>query len=157
LEALRADVLEDGDETFERWRPLIERPSFLPSARNLARYIALRRHELRELQLELMPWGLSSLGRCEARVLENLDAVISTSTHLDVPGSGPPAPPDAGEFFRGHDLLRRHSEAALGPTPPNVTMIRRIRLGEHITQSRCNRPGACERDVNLAPVRGRPQ
>jgi pyruvate kinase len=119
LEALRADVLEDGGEILERWRPLIERPSFLPSARNLARYIALRRHELRELQLELMPWGLSSLGRCEARVLENLDAVISTLSHLDVSGSGPPAPPDAGEFFHGHDLLRRHSEAALGPTPPN--------------------------------------
>ena len=43
----------------ERWRPLIRREEFLPSAGNLARYLALRRHDLRPLQTALMPWGLS--------------------------------------------------------------------------------------------------
>ncbi len=119
LEDLRSEIVDDGQVIFERWQPLIERSSFLPSARNLAHYIALRRHELRELQLELMPWGLSSLGRCEARVLENLDAVIATLTQLAAATDVPCATPDASAYFRGHDLLRRQSEAALGPTPPN--------------------------------------
>jgi dienelactone hydrolase len=42
----------------------------------MATYLALRRRDLRSLQLALMPLGLSSLGRCEPRVLENLDAVL---------------------------------------------------------------------------------
>ena len=119
LESLRSEIVGDGETIFERWQPLIERRSFLPSARNLAYYIALRRHELRGLQLELMPWGLSSLGRCEARVLENLDAVIATLTQLGAAADVPRAAPDPRAYFRGHDLLRRQSEAALGPTPPN--------------------------------------
>ena len=86
LEALRDAVVHDGGELFERWRPRIRRRSFAPSALNLAHYVALRRHELRDLQLALMPWGLSSLGRCEARVLENLDAVIATAAALASPG-----------------------------------------------------------------------
>jgi hypothetical protein len=46
------------------------------SAANLAAYIALRRHDLRDLQVDLAARGLSSLGRCEGHVLESLDAVI---------------------------------------------------------------------------------
>ena len=68
LEELRADVVAAGGELLESWGPRVRREEYLASARNLAHYVALRRHELRELQLELMPWGLSSLGRCEARV-----------------------------------------------------------------------------------------
>jgi pyruvate kinase len=119
LHGLRGAVVEEGREILARWRPRIEREQFIPSAANLARYIALRRHELRGLQLELMPWGLSSLGRCEARVLENLDAVIATLDRIDPYVDGPPGPPDPREFFRGHDQLRRETEATLGPTPPN--------------------------------------
>ena len=40
--------------------------------------LALRRYDLRPLQTALMPWGLSSLGRIEGRVMPNLDAVIAT-------------------------------------------------------------------------------
>ncbi len=119
VERLRAEVVEEGDEIFERWRPRIERRRFAPSGLNLARYVALRRHELRELQLELMPWGLSSLGRCEARVIENLDAVIAALQRIDAAPKEGPAPPSGADFFRGHDLLREETDAALGPTPAN--------------------------------------
>jgi pyruvate kinase len=114
---LRADVVEEGDEIFERWLPRIERHRFAPSALNLARYVAIRRHELRELQLELMPWGLSSLGRCEARVIENLDAVIGALERMDTGSEEAPTPPSSAAYFRGHDLLREETEAALGPAP----------------------------------------
>jgi pyruvate kinase len=119
LESLRAEVVEEGSEIFERWRPKLKREWFAPSALNLAYYIALRRHELRDLQLELMPWGLSSLGRCEARVLENLDAVIASLERIDRLVGEPRPLPSRADFFRGHDLLRRQTESALGPTPPN--------------------------------------
>jgi pyruvate kinase len=115
---LRAEVLREGDELFEDWRPRIERAEYLPSARNLAHYVVLRRHELRELQLELMPWGLSSLGRCEARVLENLDAVIAALARFDPNSSPDPrGEPSPLDFFQGHTHLRENTEAALGPTP----------------------------------------
>lgn len=110
-------MAEQGAQIFDEWRPSIERAEFLPSAQNLARYIALRRHDLRALQEDLMPLGMSSLGRCEARVLENLDAVLATLGEL-VMAPLPPARPSAAEYFRGHSLLHRQTEAALGPTPP---------------------------------------
>jgi pyruvate kinase len=117
MEELRADVICGGNELFEDWRPRIKRAEYLPSARNFARYIALRRHELRELQLELMPWGLSSLGRCEARVLENLDAVINALARFDSASTKPQGEPSPLDFFRGHAHLRENIEAAFGPTP----------------------------------------
>lgn len=46
------------------------------SVRNLLHYLALRRHDLRELQPKLTAMGLSSLGRTEASTLAGLDAVI---------------------------------------------------------------------------------
>ncbi|MGZ5309690.1 MAG: pyruvate kinase [Solirubrobacterales bacterium] len=116
---LRGDVLREGGEIFDRWRPGVRREEFLPSTRNLAHYLALRRHDLRDLQLRLMPWGLSSLGRCEARVLPTLNAVAAALAALASPEGGPEAEPDTEAFFRGHELLRVHAEAALGPTPPN--------------------------------------
>ena len=39
------------------------------SAKNLAHYLALRRHDIRELQSQLALLGLSSLGRTEGHVL----------------------------------------------------------------------------------------
>jgi pyruvate kinase len=118
VSGLRDAVEAEATEILERWRPRIERQAFLPSARNLADYIALRHHDLRGLQLELMPLGLSSLGRCEARVVPNLDAVIAALAALGGEPNGA-AGLDSDAFFHGHELLRRQTEAALGPTPPN--------------------------------------
>ena len=75
---LRDEVAEEGHDLLETWRPALHRRAFLPSAVNLAHYIALRRRDVRGLQEALMPLGLSSLGRCEGRVLPNLDAVIAS-------------------------------------------------------------------------------
>ncbi|MFM7577756.1 MAG: hypothetical protein ACKO5Q_12555, partial [Microcystaceae cyanobacterium] len=78
LQEIRTFVIQEGEQLFNRWRSQIEREAFSPGALNLAHYLALRRQDLRELQLALVPWGLSSLGRIESRVLSNLDAVIVT-------------------------------------------------------------------------------
>ena len=67
LYTLRRQVLQEGIDLFETWKPCISRKSFLYSALNLAFYLALRSHDLRALQRDLLPLGLSSLGRSEAR------------------------------------------------------------------------------------------
>ena len=75
---LRTAVDTESRETLQRWDEQIKRRAFLPSARNLAHYMALRSRDLRRLQAALVPWGLSSLGRSESRVVASLDAVIAT-------------------------------------------------------------------------------
>ncbi|MBZ0285851.1 MAG: hypothetical protein K8L97_34310 [Anaerolineae bacterium] len=116
MRQLRAEVMEEGMVAFERWRPAIKRRDFLISALNLAYYLALRRRDLRPLQTALMPWGLSSLGRVEARVMPNLDAVIATLATLygeDMPH------PRLSLFHRGERLLHRHTQSVFGHEPPN--------------------------------------
>jgi pyruvate kinase len=116
---LRNEVVGEGGRLLEAWRPALVRRAFLPSAVNLAHYIVLRRRDLRELQEALMPLGLSSLGRCEARVLPNLDSVIASLALVAKPHEDPPpvAHPRPAAFYRGNRLLRRHTVAVLGPTP----------------------------------------
>lgn len=96
-----------------RWGPF-ERRAFRLSAPNFAAYLALRRRDLRRLQLDLMPFGLSSFGRSESRVLPSLDAVIAT---LRAIGGERSHYPHARAFFRGERLLRRNTAEIFGPTP----------------------------------------
>jgi pyruvate kinase len=51
-------------------------PSMRESAYNLVHYLAVRRHDVRDLQDELTRLGLSSLGRLEAHVMASLQAVL---------------------------------------------------------------------------------
>lgn len=125
LQELRQTVESEGQATFNQWRSHIQRPEFLSSALNLAEYLALRRHDLRPLQAALMPWGLSSLGRIEARVMPNLDAVIAT---LEVICGSESAQhlnrPPIEFFFEGDRLLQKHTEELFGQSPPQ----RRVRI-----------------------------
>ena len=117
---LRDHVCAEGDELLALWRPALARRAFIPSAFNLAHYVALRRRDLRPLQEQLMSLGLSSLGRCEARVLPNLDAVIaSLAAVAGADASKPFARPRPAAFYRGSRLLERHTTAVFGPTPAN--------------------------------------
>lgn len=52
------------------------------SARNLLHYVALRNHDIRDLQDRLTIRGLSSLGRCEGHVLDNVEAVTQVLARL---------------------------------------------------------------------------
>ena len=72
LRDLRRSITTEAARSIERWHGDIEQSSFAASAGNLAHYLALRHHDLRDLQRELMRHGLSSLGRLESRVLLTL-------------------------------------------------------------------------------------
>lgn len=125
LQRLRQTVIHEGEEIFSRWQSSIERQAFVNSALNLAYYLALRKHDLRQLQIALMPWGLSSLGRIEARVLPNLDAALATLgavCHQDP--NLLPHRPRLEAFFEGDRLLRQHTEEVFGKLPDH----RRVRI-----------------------------
>ena len=52
-------------------------PQSRRSVENFLHYLALRKHDLRDLQSRLAALGLSSLGRSESSVLAGLEAVIA--------------------------------------------------------------------------------
>lgn len=87
----------------------------LLSIHNLLNYIVMRREDLRPLQARLANAGLSSLGRVEPHVLNNIDRVIDmlsraalqqpyedehNSCHVD--------------YAAGHRLLRQRAETLFG-------------------------------------------
>ncbi len=124
LRELYTDVLHRGDAVFNNWSGSIKRSNFQPSARNLAHYLALREHDLRPIQAALIPWGLSSLGRSESRVLPNLEAVIATLEVICDGRAGTPKHPPLSAFFQGEHLLAENVVGLFGKQRTD----RRIRI-----------------------------
>ena len=114
---LRDAVAHDAQSICASWHPPFARRAFRLVADNLAAYIALRRRDLRDLQLELMPLGLSSLGRCESRVLPTLDAVLASLGCIAGDDAHERPYPNARQFFRGTRVLRHNTCELFGPTP----------------------------------------
>ena len=115
LAALRATVSKEGDEILDLWRDSLDGSNFAPGAENLAHYLALRRHDLSKLQPALSTYGLSSLGRSEARVMVALDALVATLGRLA--GAAQEAYPDPAALARGGALLRAEQERFFGRDP----------------------------------------
>lgn len=115
MQKLQSQVLTDADELFAGWQSVVTRAGFEASAQNLACYLALRRHELPPLQLALMRWGLSSLGRSESRVRVTLDAVIATLGAIcGVDAKVLPAYPAEEAVFNGAETLEREARFMFG-------------------------------------------
>ena len=93
-------------------------PDNLPSARNLAHYLALRQYDIRDLQLRLARIGLSSLGRSEAHVLVTLDRIIAMLA-LARGNSIPETEPPPVGFRHGERILRNNARDLLGPPRPH--------------------------------------
>jgi pyruvate kinase len=88
------------------------------SARNLAHYLALRRHDIRQLQSQLALLGLSSLGRTESHVLTAVQTVHRVlNALLGTNGSLPSPKEPALEISEGIELLEANTNALLGPPP----------------------------------------
>jgi pyruvate kinase len=95
------------------------------SARNLAHYLALRRHDIRKLQSQLAHLGLSSLGRTEGHVLDAFQTVHHLLNLLLGSGASLPLPAEAAiGMGEGAELLEKHTEALLGSPPSD----RRVRI-----------------------------
>jgi pyruvate kinase len=106
---LEAETLSNGLEIHDSHRQ---------SARNLIHYLALRRHDLRDLQEMLASQALSSLGRAEAHVkptIEMLSSVVHRLVGRDV--SLPVGTQETSSFADWRALLERHTLKLLGPGP----------------------------------------
>ena len=114
LSAIRRELLDAGAS----WEPWIagRNADRDASARNLLQYLALRRHDLRELQDPLVALGLSSLGRSEGHVQASVDAVLTALAAIarSQPENGLPAPIG---FAHSRDLLASRTRALLGEAP----------------------------------------
>src|SRR5271166_3902058 len=117
LHDLRQSITTEAAKRIARWLGDIELPSFAASADNLAHYLAFRHHDLRDLQLELMRYGLSSLGRLESRVLITLQTVeTALSALLSGKPTGKDWPPSSEQFFHGEAQLQANTRVLLGGT-----------------------------------------
>jgi pyruvate kinase len=117
--SLRNEIYQEGSETFERWRPGIERRFFIGSAINLAFYLALRRRDIRDIQEALMPLGLSSLGRLESRTINNIDAVIASLCRIYGEYRVEIDYPKNNSYAYGKWMLDRNSNRIFGKKPDN--------------------------------------
>jgi pyruvate kinase len=87
-------------------------PQHRASARNLLHYLAMRRQDLRELQVELAALGMSSMGRAEAYALASVNNVIGlTDRMLGLHPADIDAPCD---HALGTKLLERNTRRLLG-------------------------------------------
>jgi pyruvate kinase len=125
LSDLRHSIEAEAALRIARWQSDIEQPSFAGSASNLAHYLALRHHDLRDLQRELMRHGLSSLGRLESRVMATLNTVelaLEAVLHGKRPSSEWPCSAEA--FFQGETRLWENTRALLaGPAEDGTGRI----------------------------------
>lgn len=92
-------------------------PQYLGSARNLVHYLALRVHDLRDVQEQLAWLGLSSLGRSESHVLANLDKVLGILHTLTGQEWVDKSPDEPAGSVSSRRLLEQHSADLLGPCP----------------------------------------
>ncbi len=141
------------------------------SATNLVDYLALRQHDLRELQECLARAGLSSLGRSESCVL---GAVLAVSTRVHEALAQRGFENASGELSRLHnareeamswgaarDYLHRHTQDVFGPRPADrhihvmVTapsakeadaawMVTLLRAGMNVLRINCAHEGEAE-------------
>lgn len=98
--------------------PLKEMPldnCYRQSAENLLQYLCLRRHELREVQMQLAQLGLSSLGRSEGATLAAITAVIGILRRLGRADAQALATPEL-TMSEGERLLSAHADALFGPS-----------------------------------------
>ncbi len=113
----------------EEMAPALERvvPTRSESAKNLVHYVALRQHDLRDLQCRLLQHGLSSLGRSESCVMASL-LQVSERVHESLALRGDALAKrtlarierqrvTAMSWESARSRLHDHTREALGPRP----------------------------------------
>jgi pyruvate kinase len=120
LMRLRTEMLS-MESRYDGWDKI--HPHHLRSARNLIHYMALRRYDVRELQIALSEWGLSSLGRAERKVQATVDTLLHVIHALRGETWSPTEDPPAC-FREGRRLLEHNTASLLGDIPSG----RRVRI-----------------------------
>jgi len=79
LEALQRELVSAEKAAAKKLKKI--NAHLMPSAVNLIHYLALRRRDVRPLQKKLAAAGLSSMGRAESHVLDNLHNIVVLLQH----------------------------------------------------------------------------
>lgn len=114
IERLRRSALDLEREYASELNEL--QPELRRSAVNFMHYLAIRHHDIRDLQGLLTELGMSSLGRLEAHAMATLNAVAELLCQLlqrDCAHDESSAP--IVSFAEGAELLARHADAIMGP------------------------------------------
>lgn len=121
---VREHVAKEGDRILERWQPFLQRGDFEAGAINLAHYLAFRELDLRQLQQNLVTWGVSGLGRSESRVMATLDAVLANLALVCNDYEAAKVRPSPEQFRSGSAKLHELSEKLFGtPSEGRETRI----------------------------------
>jgi len=107
--------LDEAESLWSSWLAAVS-PANRGSARNLVHYWAIRQSDLRDLQVRLARFGLSSLGRGEAHVAATLLLVKAAIGAMLGKGWHRPETTDVS-IDEGSRLLRQRTRALLGPSP----------------------------------------
>lgn len=131
VQALRRTVRQEQRRLLDNWQPLLERRAFLAGAENLAAYIALRRHDLRDLQSGLATYGLSSLGRSEGRVLAALDTLLQALKLMLGEAADPVKARRLAHAMSHQEELLQNTAQLLGPVPGKRSVRIMVTLPAH--------------------------
>lgn len=149
IEKLRDDVIREGNISIEEWEPKITRKRFLPSAENLFHYLAARRRDLRTLQEDLIPWGLSSLGRMEAKSLATIEAVMATLEDI-IECKKTVAHPPASKFYEGMEILENNTNEIFGNSDLYTRIM--VTIGTEAVEDQAFINQLVENGMNIARI-----
>lgn len=121
ITSLRDEIKEEGQAIYDSWESQIERKGFKGSALNLSHYLALRTRDITQLQTDLIPWGLSSLGRLESKTLVTLESVIATLHDVIGEQVKDYPHPNPDDFDVGRRRLQKNTKKLYGKKPKNRT------------------------------------
>ena len=152
MRALRQAVHEEGNALYAEWEPGISRASFQLSGKNLAYYLALRRRDIRPLQSRLSKWGLSSLGRTESKVLQQLDAIVRNLALMSGEIKQLDDYPKTSEKFPGRKKLATEANALMGDAPNHRTTRIMVTLPEQAAEDKDFLVRLLERGMDIARI-----
>ena len=146
LTETRIEIERTGAATLERWQPTLRRPSFEPSARNLAHFLALRGVDRTALQQRLRRHGLSTLGRSEGHVTASLRAIEATLAGRD------PEPEIHAQFEQAQARLGANTAALFGPRPAERGTRILVTLSPELGRDRAQLRELVERGMNAVRI-----
>jgi len=113
---LKCQAEEKANRRLTQFQEFFPQGEFSASAYNLAYYLALREVDLREIQEELSILGISSLGRGEAHIADNLDKVINLLCYLSNKVDSTACHPKSNDlhYANGQGYLTKHTCNLLG-------------------------------------------
>lgn len=151
ITSLRDTIKSEGETIYSSWAGEIERNSFKESALNLSYYLALRNVDINQLQTDLIPWGLSSLGRLESKTLVTLDAVIAT-LHDVIDDDGDFPHPDPKEFDVGRRRLQKNTKKVFGKKPDDRTTRIMVTMPNEAISDKEYLRGLVDEGMNVARI-----